>query len=90
MKNEKLHLLLEQLHQELDEIENMDEKDLEMLKTLETNISGVLSKTDKGQPVDHPNIIQQVERSIDYFEFTHPTLSATLVKLLTVLGNAGI
>ena len=90
MNNEKLQNLLEQLHQELKEIENVDEKDLEMLKTIETNISGVLSRLEKGQPINHPSLLQQLEDSVDHFEVTHPTLSATLSKLLAILGNAGI
>jgi len=90
MDNQELRTLLEQLHQELEQTSNMDENRRELLSEFETDIHNLLART--GSETPHPRLssVERLEESIDYFESTHPTLSATLVKLLAVLGNAGI
>jgi hypothetical protein len=89
MDNQELRTLLEQLRNELDQTESIDEKGRELLNGLDSDIHSLLERS---EVVAHPplNSLQRLEESIEYFEATHPTLSATLVKLMTVLGNAGI
>jgi hypothetical protein len=90
MDNQGLRTLLEQLHKELEQINSIDEKGLELLSDLETDIHSLLARTGSDIPRPPLSSVQRIEESIDYFESTHPTLSATLIKLLAVLGNAGI
>jgi hypothetical protein len=90
MDNQEFRTLLEQLHHELEQITSIDEKGQSLLQELDDEIHDLLHRSNAGIPVPPPSSVQRLEASIDYFEVTHPTLSATLVKLLAVLGNAGI
>jgi len=90
MENEKLQKLLEQVQNELEHTQDIDAQGQEMLQALDKDIKNLLGRIEKGQLQAHPSTIQRLENTIDHFEVTHPTLSATLAKLLAVLGNAGI
>ena len=61
-----------------------------LLQELDTEIHGLLARTGAENHPAAVSSIQRLENAVDYFEVTHPTLSATLIKLLAVLGNAGI
>ncbi len=88
MSDKKLDQLLQQLHQEIEGIESTDEKGQELLRELSTDIRALLERAEGKQPT--PSILQRIERSIEYFEVTHPDLTAALASLSTILSNAGI
>ena len=90
MDTQELRSLLEQLNSELEHTDSMDEKGRQLLRDLDAEIRGLLARSEPGTPPAPISSIQRIENAVDYFEVTHPTLSATLVKLLAVLGNAGI
>jgi hypothetical protein len=90
MDNQEFRTLLEQLQNELESIDSVDENGQQLLHELDNEIHDLLQRSTTGNPLPKPSSVSRLEASIDYFEVTHPTLSATLVKLLAVLGNAGI
>jgi hypothetical protein len=90
MDEQGLRTLLEELQKELDKIEDIDEKGRELLLHLDAEIHELLQRSTTDNPLPRPSTIQRFTDSIDYFEVIHPTLSATLIKLLGILSNAGI
>ncbi len=88
MDDQKLNQLLEQLHKEIEGIESVDEKEQELLRDLSTDITELLERAEAKKPVS--SVLQRIERSIEYFEVTHPDLTAALSNLSAILSNAGI
>ncbi len=90
MKDQELHDLLEQLHQEIEQADSIDEKDRELLSHIGADIRTLLDQTQDAEEEPSPLDLSQLEESIQIFEVTHPTLTITLNKLLAILSNAGI
>jgi hypothetical protein len=86
MNDPELRKLLEQLHNEIENAETVDEKGQELLRDLSGHIRMLLARSEQPQPFT----IDGLEASIDYFEISHPTLTATLTKLMQILSSAGI
>ncbi len=82
--------LLQQLHDVINKIDTVDEKGCELLEDLDKDIRLLLERSGE-QPYNvHPNLARRLERSIDYFEVTHPELTELLAKLMSSLSNAGV
>ena len=90
MTDENLRKLLEQLHDELERVESMDEKGDELLRHLNADIRNLLKRSGKGKGQLDESVLERLEDAIDHFEVTHPTLTAMLSELMTILSNAGI
>jgi hypothetical protein len=90
MNDRELRKLLEQLGSEIEKTETVDEKGLELLRHLETDIRALLERSQGGHAQPHPTTLQRIEETISHLEITHPTLTITLSKILETLSNAGI
>jgi len=90
MEDHELTKLLEQLHHEIERTKTVDDKEKELLRDLGAHIDELLGRTPSDRIAPSPFTLQLLEETIDQFEATHPTLTATLSKLFAVLSNAGI
>lgn len=90
MNDPELRKLLEQLHSEIEHTETVDEKGQVMLRDLAEHIRALLARSESGALAPRPRSLEGLEASIEHFEISHPTLTATLSQLLRILGNAGI
>lgn len=90
MSDENLRKLLEQLHDELERAESMDEKGDELLRHLNADIQNLLKRSEKGKAQSDEPVLERLQDAIDHFEVTHPTLTAMLSEMMTILSNAGI
>jgi cytochrome c-type biogenesis protein CcmH/NrfF len=88
MDQQELRQLLEQLHTELEQAKNIDEKGQELLKDLSTDIRELLARSEPEQA--QTSLLDRLGDSISYLEVTHPTLTNTLARILETLSNAGI
>lgn len=88
MNKQELDELLEKLHNEIEGIQSLDEKGQELLRDLSADIQELLGRTEEKKAA--PSMMERMETSIDYFEVTHPELTAALSSLFTILSNAGI
>jgi phytoene/squalene synthetase len=88
MADNKLDQLLEKVHAEIENTEQVDEKGRELLQDLENDIRGLLDRSESAGG-DTP-AVQRLRDAISHFEVTHPTLTAMLSELSTILSNAGI
>jgi hypothetical protein len=84
MNNQELTELLRKLHDELDDIKDVDEKSLQLLRDLEKDIDEVLERS------DHDSILERLREAIREFEVTHPSITAMLSEISNILNNAGI
>ena len=87
MTENKFDQLLEQLHKEIEGIENVDEKGRELLRELSADIRALLERVEGRQPA---SVTERVEQAIEHFEVSHPDLTAALANLSAILSNAGI
>ncbi len=90
MANEELRQKLEQLHDEIQHVDELDEQGRALLRDVDGHIRDLLAKSDKAELNPKPAMTRGLENAIRYFEVTHPTLTEALADLLTALSNAGI
>jgi len=91
MDDQELRNLLDQVHNEIEHIDNLDEDGRQRLLHLENDINDLLKRSGNGPQLQaHPSTVRSLEDSIEYFEVSHPTLTSQLSKLLSILSNAGI
>lgn len=90
MTDQKLRNLLEQLQGEIKQTKSVDDKGQEFLRDLDADIHELLARSEGDRTQPQPSIVHRLQDSIDHFEATHPTLTATLSRMLDILNNAGI
>jgi hypothetical protein len=90
MEDKEFRKLLEQTHQEIEHTRNVGDKEKALLRDLSGDIRELLDRSEGVPGEVHPSVIQRLEESIDTLEATHPTLTATMSRLLAILSNAGI
>ena len=85
---EQLHQTLEQLHEQLEETDQLDPELADQLKQTMDDIRTTLEK--QGQIDDHHSLTERLHESARHFEDSHPILSGTLGRLIDALGQMGI
>jgi hypothetical protein len=90
MVDQELRKLLEQIHHEIENTETVDDQSQELLRDLGKDIGKLLDRSEASRIQLQPSFIKKLEDSIDYFEITHPVLTAMITKVLDTLGGAGI
>lgn len=86
MNAKKLETLLEQVHAELQKVNQVDPESLRLLQDLEQDVQSLLKKSD----VETPSILERMQEAVERFEVEHPTLTTLLSEVSAVLSNAGI
>jgi hypothetical protein len=86
MTENKLRILLEQLHEELARTDSVDEKGREMLRDLSADIQQFLDPNQENPTT----LLGRLQDAIDHFEVEHPAITAALSHMLNTLSNAGI
>ena len=91
MDNDELRRLLEELHREIEDTDEVDEKGRELLSHLSLDIRNLLERSGHEKQLRGSVWeIGRLEESVRHFEVTHPSLTAALSHLLNILNNAGI
>jgi hypothetical protein len=88
--NNDLCKLLKQLKAEIEETKSADEKERALLRELDADIRDLLERCEAEQVETHPLTLQRFEDAIDLLAVEHPTLTAMLSNISTILSNAGI
>lgn len=83
---DKLDALLEQVHAELQKVGKVDADSLKLLKDIDQDVQSLLKKSN----VETPSILERMKKAVEQFEVEHPTLTALLSEVSTILSNAGI
>jgi len=90
MNDQELCQLLEKLHNEIEAAESVDARERELLRDLESDIRALLKRCEAEQVQSHPLTVRRLEDAIDYLAVNHPTLTAMLSNMSTILSNAGV
>ncbi len=90
MNNNEPDELLQQLHDVINKIDTVDEKGCELLQDLDGDIQALLKRSGRHSAHIRASALERLERSIDYFEVTHPELTELLAKVMSSLSNAGV
>jgi hypothetical protein len=90
MENDKNRKILQQLHDEINNIQSVDEKGAELLRDLDADIRTLLERSGEEPVKVHPGVFQQLYQVIDHFGATHPEFTTLISELLTALSSAGV
>jgi len=90
MNDQELCQLLEQLHSEIEDTQSVDARERELLQDLESDIRALLKRCETEQVRPHPLTVRHLEDAIEYMAVNHPTLTAMLSNMSTILSNAGV
>ena len=90
MENKELRTLLNQLHEEIKNTQEVDEKGSKLLLKLEADIHLLLERSEEDREPLHPSIFQNLENTVTHFEVTHPNLTELVSEVSEALSNAGI
>jgi hypothetical protein len=90
MNDQDLCRLLEQLHSEIEATKTVDENERELLRDLDADIRALLERCEAEQAQTHPLTMRRFENAIEYLQVNHPTLTAMLSNISTILSNAGV
>jgi hypothetical protein len=90
MENDELRSLLTKLHDEINRTQAVDDKGVELLLNLETDITALLERSDETPEPVRPSLFSNMEATIRHFEVTHPTLTEQVTAISDILSGAGI
>ncbi|MGE5072429.1 MAG: DUF4404 family protein [Anaerolineae bacterium] len=90
MDDEELRRKLEQVHDDIANIDHVDERGRAILRDVDGHIRELLAVPETSEVPHQAGLNRGLENAIRHFEVTHPTLTEALSDLLTALSNAGI
>jgi hypothetical protein len=90
MEDKDLRDLLTELHAEIENTQEVDEKGLELLRHLNEDITVLLERSEGNPSPTNPSITSNLENTLSHFEVTHPSLTELISKLLESLSSSGI
>jgi len=90
MENNELRSLLNQLHEEIKNTKEVDDKGVDLLRDLEADITALLERSDENPEPLQPSVFKNLEDTVTHFEVTHPTLTEQVSKISEILSGAGI
>ena len=90
MVDNKSRELLQQLHDEINSIQKVDDKGVDLLKDIDGDIRELLERSGETQEQVHPTVLQRLDDAISHFEISHPDLTTLISKVVDSLSNAGV
>ena len=90
MNDQDLCQLLEKLHSEIEATTSVDEKERDLLRVLDADIRELLEHCEAENIQTRPLTLRRFEEAIESMAVNHPTLTAMLSNISTILSNAGI
>ena len=91
MDKQQLHQLLEQLHAELSQAENVAGEELDLLKKLKTDVQALLERAgDEPSAQQYDTLGVSLQGAVRQFEMSHPTLTLMMGEVLEILSRAGV
>jgi flagellar motor switch protein FliG len=88
MSDEKLHQLLNQVHEQLQQQDSIDGESQALLQQVLTDIKAA-SGSDNTDEIPQ-DLSERIEQQAVEFEQVHPTLSGVLRQIMDTLGRIGV
>ena len=89
MDNETLRAQLEQLHGELGQTETVDERQRELLQTLENDIQELLGR-EQNEPHHYRSLRARLNEAVAHLEASHPQISLLMRHAIDSLAYLGV
>ena len=89
MEKQQLNEMLTKLHEELEQVDSIDETTVSVLSTLREDIQHLLRGAGSETPEDHEPISERLGEAIEHFEADHPRLSIAIQHVLDSLAKMG-
>ena len=90
MSDQDLKKMLERIDRAIESTKTDDEEGQNHLRDVRADIQALLERSEKEDLQVEQSTLERLEKSINYFEATHPDLTLLLSELMTILSNAGI
>lgn len=87
---ENLRRRLAELHAELEQVDALDAEARAALEAVMRDIREVLARSEGAEGVDEPSLADRLRDAGRHFEESHPTLTATLGRVVDALAALGI
>ena len=81
---------IRQLHEELESTDAVDTDARQSLSELLDDIRSLLERSDEESPHSSNSLVERLEAATRELETSHPTLYATVGRLIDTLSNLGI
>jgi len=86
MSDKKLHKLLTQVHEQLQQKNNLDEQSQKLLQQVLNDVQSAST----GEAGLHEDLSDRIEQQAVQFEQAHPTLAEILRQIMDTLGRIGV
>ncbi|MFZ4524275.1 MAG: DUF4404 family protein [Chlorobium sp.] len=90
MEQQKLRELLDTLHQELEQVESIDETTEVVLSNLRADMQRLLDDKAGSTTHEDESLVERMNDALDHFETDHPKLSLTIQHILDSLAKMGL
>jgi hypothetical protein len=90
MEDNKTRELLQKLHDEINNLDKVDEKGSELLKDIDGDIYELLERSGESPLELRPSLMHRLDDAICHFETDHPELTSLISKVIDSLSTAGI
>jgi len=90
MEDSNLRDTLEKLHQELDQISDLDDESRQRLEHLMGDIRTVLDQEEPSTAEHYQSLGDQLNDAIQRYEVSHPNLTAAMSHALDILSGVGL
>lgn len=88
MADEKLHQLLTQVHEQLQQQTSLDEESQVLLQQVLTDVKNASISGYSGE--SQQDLSERIEQQAVQFEQAHPTLAEILRQIMDTLGRIGV
>jgi chromosome segregation ATPase len=88
MEQQQLRDLLETLHKELEQVGTVDEKTAEVLTSLKTDITKLVTDGSE-ESEEQEGVVERLNEALGHFEEEHPQLSIMIQHVLDSLSRMG-
>ncbi len=90
MDKQALQDMLEKLRAEFQDPDDVDASTRHLLARLHEDIEVLLDLSSEAEPAHHAQVESGLRASVERFEETHPSLTATMTRVLDLLVSIGL
>ncbi|MEP7273119.1 MAG: DUF4404 family protein [Acidobacteriota bacterium] len=90
MDRQRLNKSIQQLHDELGQVDSVDESERQVLEQLRSDIQDVLKEKEGHDEEGYKLLSARLQGSVAKFEASHPTLTMLMGQTIDMLAQMGI
>jgi hypothetical protein len=90
MNKQELDERLQELHNLLKQVKSVDEKELQILEQLNTDIQELLEQKESDQAHSYDQLDERLKSAMEQFAASHPQLTSLMGQIADMLARIGI